>query len=162
MRTWLLAMGLVGCSGGGDLLGDDIGILNDGDKFTLEDSDPGTGEPSPDLGGIEITSGYQGAYTSECGDPDDPVMSEPMAAFGGPNQIEIIHQGVVDGLQPEWLIGGELDESTRTIRMIYEVTGSDISAETCAWTLEYVIHGVPTGEWTVEARGDSATATVTE
>jgi len=163
MRTWLLAAALIGCNGGSDLIGDDIGILNDGDQFTLEEFDPDMDESSPDgLREIEIATGYQGAYSGQCSDGSDPLMSEPMAALGGPNSVEIIHQGVIDGLRPEWVIRGEIDESTRTIRMIYEVTSSEISVETCSWTLEYVIHGVPAGEWTVEARGDSATTIVTE
>ncbi|MEZ4322651.1 MAG: protein kinase [Myxococcota bacterium] len=150
---------LTACGGDTDLVGDDVGILRDDQGFSLDESAPS----EPDVGGMpsaEFGAGFQGVFAGWCLGPEDAVSDPPMQAMGGAGWIAVHHEGVASGIDPAWHIHGEIDYDTSTIAMTYEETQAG-STETCLWAMEYTIYGVPPGEWTLTARYDTATATVT-
>ncbi|MCB9677080.1 MAG: hypothetical protein H6737_18330 [Alphaproteobacteria bacterium] len=152
---------LVACSGDGGLIGDDVGALHDDEHFELDPTAPTPGTEADELViQDDVAAGYQGNFAGACL-PDDAVVPDPpMVAVGAVGEIEVLHQGVETGVDPMWYIHGTLDEDTRTISIVYEETNPDPSSETCLWSMLYLIKGVPPGEWTVEARGDTSTTTV--
>lgn len=139
---------LTACTDGGGLLGDDIGsLLDPGDRVNLE-ADVGA---TPGVGDADLFDGT-------CMPTDTPISDPPLVATGGVNQLSVVHQGITSSDAPGWVVYGDVLDGN-VIQMTYEE--SNPGDPTCSWEMRYTIGNLAAGTWTIRARGDEATATVT-
>ncbi len=140
----ILPLLVSGCLLGGDLIGDEFD-LEPGDRITLEP----TPEAAPTLGDNE--------FGGTCLPTDTEVPTPALVATGGPNQIHVVHHGVLSSDAPAWVVYGDVRDG-QVIDMTYEDSG--VGDPTCLWELHYTITNLAPGTWTVRALGEEAQATV--
>ena len=129
----------------------------DATEDATEDAEPdATEDASADTGEeIALTAGEAAAV---CGSGDDPLLTA--SPTGDPGAIIVTHAGFSMGCCPEFLrVSATANQGTSTINVSYEL-GPDPCDCICTLDTAYTLSGIPTGSWTVEVGGDSATVEV--